>query len=95
MDAHSLYEALDRFVNDNRHSRSVELRWLAFELCAAKALAHDFGVNGISPAGKKHSDAIGLFRKQEIDAEIGQRESEIERLRREQRLLTGAKMAAE
>lgn len=73
----ALYEAVTRFIDDNRHSNDVNVRWLSSLMEPNLPRICDIMNNRVPKTDK---EAIAAFRSAEINAEIASRRKDIERL---------------
>lgn len=76
----ALYEAVTAYIDDNKHARDVNERWLCGILEPMLGL-----IGGVMNSRPRDIDksAIAAFRAAEIEKEIASKRKEIERLERD------------
>lgn len=90
MNARQLADTIDRFISDNRHSRDVDMRWLASYFAPILTmLGEAISQRGLGPEMRKLVDA---FRAKEIEGEMANKRRELEILERDLgRIKTGTR----
>lgn len=86
---HDMCNAIQEFVNDNRHSRDVEVRWYC-EWLSENVLPTARIMRSGSALGPLERKLAAEFRLKEIADERGKRQADIERLENEARTIRAA-----
>jgi len=88
MDAHDLYRALSRFIDDNQSSNRDELRWLASRAKPLHFLISEWKAGGMETLVLSERESFRDFRLAEINAEQAALDVKRRRLDEEARKLT-------
>lgn len=67
MSGHALFQALNKFIDDNRHSNDVEKRWLAELALPLHYTIREWNAGGMCSLGPDHRKALAEFRLLEIE----------------------------